>query len=972
MTDLDITGPTPSVAFGPFRLSATERLLEKDGVPQHLSSRALDILIALVERAGEVVSKQDLIARAWPNVTVDETSLRVHVAGLRKALGDGQAGARYVANIPGRGYCFVAPVTRSTEPIAASTHVVGSDQPQVLPPPLSRMIGRDEAVRTLSEVLTAKRFVTIHGPGGIGKTTVAISVGHAQLPVFHGDVRFFDLGSVSDPAVLPSAIASTLGLIVQSSDPTPNLISYLRDRRMLLILDSCEHVIEAAADLAERIFQEAPAVHILATSREALRVEGEYVYRLSALDSPPEGVELTAAQLLAFPAAHLFVERATASGDHFELTDADAPVVAQICRKLDGIALAIELAAGRVSAHGLHEIAALLDHRLELLWRGRRTALPRHQTLSATLDWSHDFLSEVERTVLRRLSIFVGTFTLEAAQAVAADDLLDGLQTIEAIGDLVGKSLISASGETSMRYRLLDTTRAYALARLADSGEADAVARQHAVYYREFLERTNAIMSVGGAVERGARAEHLGNVRGALEWCFSERGDVGLGIELAAASARLLTELSLLSECHCWAERALAALDETRRGTRHEMELQASLGHSLMFTRGNSEQAYAALTRGLELAETLGDRLNQVTVLCRLHMYHLRTGHVIQEMAAAQRLEAVAMELANPVGIAAAHCLLGVSHHLVGNQSAARVHLEAALQLPTAQRITPSHFAFFRNPRITLSRALWLQGYPDQAVESTRRATKETTASCDPVTFCMALIWGLAVFRWTGASATMEEYSERLIAHARQHSLAPYLAVGLGLQGEMQIERGEIELGILSLRDALVQVRTNRYEVYTPGFACTLAQGLAKTGRLDQALATMDETITVVGNRGGAFNMPELLRIRGELLAQAADKRNAEACFWESIALADRQSALSWRLRAATSLARLRLREGTKYGRKEAHTLLAATYGCFTEGFGTADLKAAKQLLDELNGTTAGVAGRKGAATSPAKSNSRT
>src|ERR1700710_880882 len=315
--DRDTTSLTQGVAFGPFRLFVGQRLLEKAGIPIALGSRALDILIFLVERAGNVVSKEELISRVWPNVTVDENRLRVHVAGLRKVLGDGQAGYRYVTNISGRGYCFVAPIVPLAEPkVASNLDLMISDQAHRLPLRLARMVGRDEAVRTISDLL-ATRFVTIQGPGGIGKTTVAVSVGHAQLAAFEGAVRFVDLGSLQDPGLVPGAVASALGLPVGSTDPTSRLISFLRDRRMLLILDCCEHVIEAVAALAERVFQEAAQISILATSREALRVEGEHVYRLSALESPPEGAELTAMQVLAFPAAHLFVERASAGSHRF-------------------------------------------------------------------------------------------------------------------------------------------------------------------------------------------------------------------------------------------------------------------------------------------------------------------------------------------------------------------------------------------------------------------------------------------------------------------------------------------------------------------------------------------------------------------------------------------------------------------------------------------------------------------------------
>jgi predicted ATPase/DNA-binding winged helix-turn-helix (wHTH) protein len=480
------------ISFGPFRFFATQRLLEKDGVPLNLGSRALDLLSALIERATEVVSKRELMARVWPDLIVEEGSLRFHIASLRKVLGDGHSGVRYVTNVAGRGYCFVAPIGRS----AATPTLVEScvaDRTAKLPALLLRMVGRDETVQAVSEQLLGQRFVTIVGPGGIGKTTVSVSVAHAKFSEFGGATYFVDLGALDDPSLVPRAIASTLGLPVDSDSPIQDLLSFVRDQRMLLVLDNCEHVIETAAPVAESIFNEAPQVHILATSRESLRVEGEQVYRLPPLRCPPEAaVGLTAAEAMSFPAVRLFVERVTASGVPFVLSDADAPIVAELCRRLDGIALALELAASRVAALGVRGTAALLDNQSMLLWQGRRTAPPRHQTLGATFDWSHNLLSDFERVVLRRLAVFVGTFSLEAARSVAAGNPVDGGQVVEAVPSLVAKSLVATEiGATSARYRLLDTTRAYALGKLIRSGEAAAVSLRHATYYRELFERTD-------------------------------------------------------------------------------------------------------------------------------------------------------------------------------------------------------------------------------------------------------------------------------------------------------------------------------------------------------------------------------------------------------------------------------------------------------------------------------------------------
>jgi predicted ATPase/DNA-binding winged helix-turn-helix (wHTH) protein len=469
------------ICFGPFRLSASERVLEKEGFPVRLGSRALDILIALVERPTEVVSKKELIARAWPDLAVEQGSLHFHISTLRKALGK----VRYVTNVSGRGYCFVAPISRARSLLTSVRNSLPRS-PVGLPPSPTRMVGRDETAGLISEELTTRRFFTIVGPGGIGKTTVATAVSRNMLAAFDGAVHYVDFGSLCTPSLVPDKVASTVGLPGNFDDPLAARPAFLRDRRMLLVLDSCEHLIETIAPLAERIFREAPEVHILATSREPLQVEGEQVHRLQPLALPPDDTPLTAAGALTFPAVQLFVERAAADDSRFELSDADAPIVGKVCRRLDGIALALELAAGRVGAHGIKGIASLLDGPCRLLWRGRRTALPRHQTLSAMLDWSYNLLPETERAVLRGVSAFVGAFSLEGAQCVAAGDALEREQIAEAIAGLVTKSLIAVeTSHTGTLYRLLDTTRAYVLAKMLDDGERNTIARRQAIDCRE-------------------------------------------------------------------------------------------------------------------------------------------------------------------------------------------------------------------------------------------------------------------------------------------------------------------------------------------------------------------------------------------------------------------------------------------------------------------------------------------------------
>jgi tetratricopeptide (TPR) repeat protein len=367
-----------------------------------------------------------------------------------------------------------------------------------------------------------------------------------------------------------------------------------------------------------------------------------------------------------------------------------------------------------------------------------------------------------------------------------------------------------------------------------------------------------------------------------------------------------------------------------------------------MFTRGNSEQALAAYLRGLKLAEELDDGLSQLRLLGLLHIFHERAGDFHSALSFASRGAAVAKALGDPAGVAAAHSMLGISHHLMGDQAVARSHLEAALAHPLrSERIKMGYFGFhYRNrARIALARTLWLLGYPDQAVQAARETVDEASAIGHPVTICIALIWAVSVYHWLGDFQSAEQSIERFIAHANRHSLAPYYAVGLGVKGELSIRRGDADAGIEMLRRSLEALHADRYELLTTPFNITLAEGLAMSGRYDEALTTIDDTIALVERNGDLFNMPELLRLKGEFLATLEGSQLAERFFLDSLELAGQQSALGWELRTATSLAKWR---SSRNGR-EARATLAETYSRFSEGFDTADLKAAQGLLDELD-----------------------
>jgi predicted ATPase/DNA-binding winged helix-turn-helix (wHTH) protein len=578
-------GVDGKLQFGPFELSRRQRVLRREGMVLPLGGRALDILIYLAERPGEVISKQELIDHAWPDLNVADGSLRVHVAAIRKALGEGQFGNRYVANIKGRGYSFVGTVA----PESRNDKV---QRPGRLPARLPRMIGRERVLDEVRDGLREERFITLVGPGGIGKTTIAVAVGHAIVEEFGGEVYFVDLGSLVDPNLVVRAIVTSLGLVPKSNDANLELLALIRSRKLLIILDNCEHVIEAAASIAEQLFQGAGQVHLLATSRELLKVAGEYCYHVDPLGFPPAEPEQTADSVTQYPAAQLFLERVAARGSDFVLTDSEAPFVADMCRKLDGLPLAIELAAGPVAALGVSGTVARLVSRLELLKGGRRTAVPRHQTLKATLGWSYDLLSALERIVFRRIARFVEHFSLEGAKRVAGEQGCADGEIFDAIAGLVEKSLIATRLEQGEpQYRLLDTTRAYALRKLEEHGEFDAISLRHAQYVTQQLESQRESLSALPMAERvAAYSRQLGDVRSALEWSFGYNDEIAT--RLTIASMRLFMELSLLIEWQGWAEQAIARLEDQHKNSRHETDVLPSLPPAL-----TSSERHAALDR---------------------------------------------------------------------------------------------------------------------------------------------------------------------------------------------------------------------------------------------------------------------------------------------------------------------------------------------------------------------------------------
>lgn len=515
----------------------------------NIGSRAFSILETLIRSRGELVSKDELMRRVWPDTVVEENNLQVHIATLRRVLGKDR---RLIRTVTGRGYILVQAQLAATCPTPKDPCM-----PSVLAIDSSTLIGRQSAVNELSGMLLNKRIVTLVGAGGIGKTRLAAEVAGRLSSVFTAGVVFVPLASVLDGRFVLDALAAGLGIRESAGRMSmAHLVEETVGKRVLVILDNCEHVIDSAAEIAEALTSNCRDVCVLATSREALRTRGETIYRVPPLETLTE--ENSRQELLLNNSVQLFLTRAWAVDASFPSDDRTVSLVSRVCRRLDGIPLAIELAGARAATLGIEVLAEHLDDRFRILGGGYRTALPRHQTLKATFDWSYRLLLEIERVLFRRLGVFVNGFTFDAAFRMLTAYQYTQAEVLNALSGLVAKSLVVHDSANPTRYHLLESARAYALQQMDDNGERKAASLSHAEYFRDLFNQIRTAWNEQST-------EHLietfkteaGNLRTALDWAFANRGSIELGIALYVAAVPYLFELSLVNR---GAESATAAL----------------------------------------------------------------------------------------------------------------------------------------------------------------------------------------------------------------------------------------------------------------------------------------------------------------------------------------------------------------------------------------------------------------------------
>ncbi|WP_246793850.1 ATP-binding protein [Burkholderia perseverans] len=870
------------VQIGALHVDFERREVRRHGEGLRLSARAFDILDVLFRANGAVVSKDALLEAVWPNQIVEENRLQVHVAALRKAL---RADRELIRTITGRGY-RLAVSAGPANPLAPSLPASGE-----LPAGAGRLIGRDGDLDDVLARLAQSSVVTLVGAGGIGKTALALRI--AQCLRDSGSqqgvrgVVFVELASADSREAVLATLAVALNLAAEPvlHDPL-QLLAGLGDGT-LLVLDNAEQVIGVVAWLAETLAGAVAGLRILVTSREPLSIRAEAVHRVEPLAVPP--VDASTATLTDYGAVALFVQRARAispgsAPDGAAACAGDAAslrLVADICRRLDGLPLAIELAAARVATLGVDGVAARLDDRLDLLSGGLRLALPRHQTLRATFDWSYALLDHDARTLFRHLAFFAGSFTFDAVCAVATEPGMPIATAIEALAELSAKSLIAVEFHDAIAlYRLTESTRAYAMEKLRDEGEVQRAARRHLRYLQRHIDESR-----GGerrCDDSGCHAPHAGAcpaspapldaARSIWDWAFSADGDPVLGVSLAGSLVGTLLDASLVAECRERAARALATLDALPKDTVDpvcEMRVCAAYAAALLLTGGAAGEAASLWRRVLARAEAQGNEAFATRALWGLWNAAMAVGDIHASLRYATHFESRAQASGSRWQVLCAGTTLSATLHCFGEHRQARERLErllAALDALGESERAEGELAV--DPRIfgtgTLARIAWLQGETALAWRLAERALNLVRADLPEPSLCHLL--AVVVVPLALACGEVEAATRHLALLRSQAALNRFDGwrdYGECLAGLLELNTGQPREGLARLEAGLGRLAMRGMKRLMAPLVVACAEALAAAGRFEAAREWLDQTQRHGEAHGDQGFAAELLRARG-------------------------------------------------------------------------------------------------------------
>jgi predicted ATPase/DNA-binding winged helix-turn-helix (wHTH) protein len=931
-------------AFGPFRLIPSQRVLVRENRPVKLGGRALDILHLLVMRSGEEVSKSALIEFAWPNVVVDERNLKVHISSLRRALEDTNPQATYIATVVGHGYQFVGRVQSARVDMAAFTI---DDQPVVCDlPALSSLIGRQRDVEGVGRALDFTRLVTLVGPGGVGKTSLAIAVAHARRDKFPDGVHYVDFSATDNPALVPHLVATGLGVRGDPADLISAVIEHLRERRMLIVLDNCEHVLHAAATIAARFVEAKIGSCLLATSREPLAVRGETVQRVEPL-AFPQGVEVrSASEALAYPAVELFAMRALEAAD-YRLVDRGAPVVARLCEALDGLPLAIEIAAAKLDQFSPVELLESVGRRLNE-FPNDKTTHSRHRTLWATLDWSYRLLSTEESTIFRLLSVFAGSFEGSDVAGMARLVRYDPYQTTVALGGLVAKSLLSTEidGE-QLRYRLLESTRSYAGERLQQDPLARDAQRHHAHLVLSIFEKSEAEWAwVDNCVWRVRYEARIGDLRKALDWCFRDGGDASLGVDLAVSALRLWNAQSSMFEQLSQVERALRHCASMPEALERKVTLAASRAWAMTLAGQPHAETEDAWNTAANFAELSGNVNRHLSVMFGHAAFLIRTGRNEQAVCLLDEFNQIAAQAGDRAWLFDGERLRAFAEIHLGKLVAVRAKLEG-LAKELAHGLPPSRIVCFQEERYVsihglLAFSTWLTGRPERALalaeEVVLKAGQVGQSTGQSIVLVLAV---MPIALWSGRIDTLEQYSTILRRNLDRENIAFWEPVHRFYASVIRCKReGLGHIG--DLRSAIDELVRDGYQARTPMYLGVLAEALLEDDKFADADEAVEFALTLQRQTKENWCLPELLRVKARTMAALGELDGAWAVLERARKSAFTIGARSLELRIVNDMAQMAIAKGNE---EQAVELLLPVYRSFEERTATEDLKTSARLL---------------------------
>lgn len=869
--------------FGEFRFLPEAQALLYKGRPISLGGRGFDILTLLVARAGEVVSKADLFAHVWPNYIVHDHNLKVNVGNLRRALAELDPSMEYIATIAGRGYKFVAAL-ESDRPAPAQQMVSGASH--ISPPRVRQLLGRDDAIRQISQTLDQQGYVTIVGPGGAGKTSLAITVAEQSCEANEA-IAFADLSTLSDPRFVVPAIASALGVSLGLDDPIAGVIDVLRRNRLILIIDNCEHVIAMAATVVERISSEVPAARIITTSREPLRTRHEQIHFLSGLACPDEATVLSASEALQFPAIQLFMSKAQGSADA-EPTDDYVRSVVSICTRLGGLALAIELAAGTASVLSGAALDDLFKNGFHAMNRGERDAPLRHQSLEATLDWSYRLLPDREAVLLALLSVFSGRFNADDAEAMYPAGALDPMTGRDALSQLVAKSLVSSEYDGgTVHYRLAESTGTYAARRLLGSLQREKARRQFAVRTKVKLQIVEREWSSQTSREwLGKYRRQIDDVRAAIAWAFDPAGDAALGVELVVAALPLWQELSAFREMLEAIElassnsAALATLAPLGRA-----KLSTARAWAMTLARQMHPQTHEAWRESIVHAGQSRDAELQIRSACGQAVFLAYSGRPrtalrsMHEFAAArgldwtnapdgERLLAHIQIYAGEFSSASAHLntLMNEWGHLEEGHGLSRFQVD----LPSGIRLSQAFLS-------------WLQGDTDRAADLARHAIDRAVSLDHMISLGNAIsLAGLPIAFVGGNLEAASQLQRQLADVSRRESVGIYEGTATFFAGAIQAARGDTT-GLKVMQDSITELLRGRWSTRVPFYRSLLAEAYIAAGEIQLAEDSLRAVLAEPGIREERWWHPDLWRVAGTIAAKRRQPDRATRYFQRAL-----------------------------------------------------------------------------------------